>query len=261
MIVGVLALHGDSDVVRACFDWHLNSGVDSLCIALHRPTEQDFEVVEAYRDVVDVVFHVNYPEFDQHLWLEDLRNRAKSKLKLGVNDWFVHFDADEFWSGLEQLQSIPKDVPAVRTQPWVNYMPHDCDEFAFKEVDHFCPTSWIMYDARFCKVATRASSSLKTGMGNHDVGPATKLNFDSSITIDHFPIRTADQYDIKKSQTDSALGFVESADDARCWHWQVWAWHGFSGKEWLRRLTDPQRQLAGGVEPITAEMRQRLLRY
>ena len=99
--------------------------------------------------------------------MDELRRTARNKLNLTQDDWFVHFDADEFWSNLELLKAVPNTAQAVSTNAWVNYLPYSTDEHNFKDVKDYVFSSFMHYGSDLSKVALRATSSLVTTTGNH----------------------------------------------------------------------------------------------
>ena len=266
MILGVLCLHDDADIVESCFRWHLNNGVDKLCIMFHNVTDETKEAIAPFRDEIAVALYSTEKKYNQHVWMDELRRTARNKLNLTQDDWFVHFDADEFWSNLELLKAVPNTAQAVSTNTWVNYLPYSTDEHNFKDVKDYVFSSFMHYGSNLSKVALRATSSLVTTTGNHFavhclprkgngyfIQPTPGLVVCEDILIDHFPLRTFKQFSKK---VEAAKRVVLDPDEKTSWHWKEWATQK-NPMHWYNLVVqgDPEK-----VKPLEDSMKQRLLK-
>jgi len=278
MIAAVLAVHGDADVLEACLRWHLEQGVEQLGLVRHQIREDAAEVLDRYREVIALERTIQTPAYLQHQWLAELREAMGEQLGLGPQDWFIHFDADEFWYGLSQLQEAPKQAVAAKTDLWVNYLPHHPEEFDFSQVSHAdtLRAGLVRYPFQ-AKVAVRAGQGVHTVMGNHalDLPEGRRPDWrtwQSTIGIDHFPLRTLAQMEAKTAQAVGGLQFREGPNDTRCLQWARWVRlqrrcprGGLSkvfGQTFTRKrnLTVWEKQ-GRPARPLREEERQRLCHY
>lgn len=222
MKIGALTIHDDSDILRANFNYHLNNGIDALAVILHQPTDKTVDILEDFKSHILLTDTIDEEAYHQHIWLARIRQKTIDAYALGHNDWFVHFDADEFWSGIEQLDYISDDYIAIKTLPWINYMPFSYDYHSIGKVDYINIDNKQPYTP-LSKICSRAIKGLDTKMGNHMIADHIQGSvINSQITIDHFPIRTFEQFNRKIDRSLKSLKFIKSPNDKRCLHWQQW---------------------------------------
>ena len=267
MIIGVLAVHDDADIIQSSFDYHLHNGVDAFCLALHRPTSEVLKIVDRYSRKLIAVDFIKSKGFDQDIWMQALRQRCKSSLS--SEDWFIHFDADEFWTNLHLLKDVPSQVFGVTTNPWTNYIPHAVDRHVFDQIIQFSPDKFLNYSP-LSKVAMRATAPLRTTMGNHSLLTDDLMEIDSdsgivaplNIDIDHFPLRTLKQFTKKLTQAEVGLQFTQPQAADCCWHWRLWQKFKHNPGSWFNRIISAEelgRRV--NVKPITVAMQERLKKY
>jgi len=231
MKIGLIAVYNDSDILRACFDYHLNNGVDALAVVEHQTTEEARSIINEYKTDILYIDRIEDTTHYQEKWLKNLRQKLITKLKLNQSDWFIHFDSDEFWSGLQQLDEISADYIAVKTKPWINYMPYSTINHSIAKVKYYNIDPRHSYNLNLRKVATRAISGLNTTRGNHHatinnsetwLEPRQQVN--TEIIIDHFPIRTLNQFLKKVDRGGIVTKHFKPRhdDDRRSIHWRSW---------------------------------------
>jgi hypothetical protein len=246
MILGVLTVHDDVDVLEQTLAWHLNHGVSRLGVVLHQTTPEALAILAKFEAEIAAKLPVATPSYMQKEWLAIVRSQMVKTLQLTDQDWFVHFDADERWSGLDCLQRMPAQVWAVQTQPWSNYLPHSPDEFCFAKVTRRDIKPVMDYEP-LVKVAIRACQPVTTTQGNHEAvlvhgKPLPKHRQRvSSIYLDHFPIRTLPQLRRKTCQAANALQYRTDPKDPTGWHWASWL---------ERHRQDPELALVRMFQPL-----------
>jgi hypothetical protein len=242
MILGVLTVHDDVDVLEQTLAWHLNHGVTTLGIVQHQTTPEAQEILRRFESEIAVTLVVPTPSYFQKEWLADVRGQLTATLKLSPADWFIHFDADERWSGLDVLDSLPEQVWAAYTQNWANYLPHSLGEFCFDKITRQdLPDRPVMDYDPLTKVALRACQPVTTTQGNHSAYLSHNKPLPGhrkrrvEIHLDHFPIRTLAQWRRKTCQAENALQYRVDPEDRTGWHWASWL---------EQHKQDPQQALA-----------------
>lgn len=259
MIIGIVSTRNATDILEQTLTWHLNHGVDQLGIVIHLPTEEVVQIVDKFQDVLAARLVVTRPKFVQDQLLDRLRQRIAATRKLQAKDWFVHFDDDERWTGLDCLRDMPAIALAARTTVSTNYAPHSPLEHNFAKITH--------REARqtLPKLALRANYPLTTDQGNHTgywrngakLGP--RRVYTSTIGIDHFPVRTLAQFQRKVTGWDEVLHFRNGPNDPRSTHWVEWLdWHK---QDPVHGLAQKFQQFMTNAQPITAAERLRLEGY
>jgi hypothetical protein len=237
-IVATLLVRNEADVLPAHLSHHAAHGIDAYCAADNGSTDGTLYLL-AYCPLVLSLRHIvsvedGADEYRQAEWVTQLTETAHSL----EPDWLVHLDADEFWSGLETLTSVPAGVPCVRVASY-DHLPEAgrVADASFRREDlprrrpH--PTHY--------KVAHRRIWGARVSFGNHSLDGHEQAPIWPGVVIDHYPVRSYEQFVRKVARGAFVMG-NSGQPFAICSHWRQW---GRALEQ--RRLYEVYYRLCAGV--------------
>ena len=218
-IVMTLLARDEADIVDAMLAFHLNAGVDFVIATDHLSSDGTTEILEQYaRDGVLRLLRETGPDMRQIEWVTRMARLAATEHSA---DWVLNSDADEFWwprcGDLKTvLEAVPPRFGIVRCL-WRNFVPRPEDNVFFAErmTARLALRSPLNQPKNPFhvqqKVIHRASSTVRVGVGNHDVEAdgLVLLRHWYPVEVLHFPLRSAEQcarkYTIAHESRDGSM--------------------------------------------------------
>jgi len=219
-IVMTLLARDEADIVDAMLAFHLNAGVDFVIATDHLSSDGTTEILEQYaRDGVLRLLRETGPDMRQIEWVTRMARLAATEHSA---DWVLNSDADEFWwprcGDLKTvLEAVPPRFGIVRCL-WRNFVPRPEDNVFFAErmTARLALRSPLNQPRNPFhvqqKVIHRASSTVRVGVGNHDVEAdgLVLLRHWYPVEVLHYPLRSADQFARKFTAASESRGGDES---------------------------------------------------
>lgn len=231
MIVATLLVKDEEEILEEWFEHHISQGIDKFIVTNNDSKDKTKKIIDKFSKKIELI--IEEPKFGhyQDLWVTRMAHIA-ANLK---PDWIVHIDADEFWSGFENLKDIPKNITLVMSNNWFNHFPHfeiEKGQFNRSLMPYFsnesgcCSNEKILefheHFATSRKIIHRPSKNILICPGNHRA-----INFEGDIiihkkiNIHHYPIRYFDQFKNKVIRGGEAMkvsGYPEYVNH----HWRRW---------------------------------------
>jgi hypothetical protein len=256
-LVMTLLVRNEADILSTQIEYHLRRGVDFFIATDNLSTDGTRAILEHYRGR-DLLHLIDQPDdnYAQNTWVTAMARMAAIDFQA---DWVINSDADEFWWPENEqrlstvLDRVPRDIDAVQVARR-NFVP-----VAHTEDRHFAACMTVREATSLNalghplppKVCHRAYPDIDVAMGNHQVSRATASVTvgDAPLTIDHFPLRSYQQFCRKISLGGAALernGNL-SPDAVGTWRMLYRKWQRGELEAFYRAQEIPATELESGL--------------
>jgi hypothetical protein len=242
MLVMTLLVRDEIDIVRRNIEFHLAQGVDHIIATDNGSVDGTRDILSEFerRGVVDVLDEPGR-DHSQAEWVTRMALMARDRF--GAR-WLLNADADEFWlapSGDLKCELLAADVDTLVCRrremmfgydsatvvPWPQTLVYRTVSPKRRprlndNLSDPLPYPYL-YFALPPKLLMRAARLRKVGNGNHTAKYEGETKQSSSgVTIYHFPIRSAAQFERKVRRGGQALARNTRLSEGVGWHWRRW---------------------------------------
>lgn len=239
-IVGTILAKNEEDIIAANIEHHINHGVSQIILTDNGSTDNTRKIASKYPEVVEIIDEPG-TDHNQSAWVTRM---ARLACKLNP-DWIVHFDADELWCGLTNLNKI-KEKCVSSTGVYLH--PPRSAFFSLWEMRFYLDFDDITSLPGESKVAHRPDPDIVITHGNHGFENCHDLAHTKNIWRHHFPVRSFNQFVKKGVSGHQAL----LQRNATCERWKLWHDLYFEGKlndlyenickSWSSMIKTPNKQ-------------------
>ncbi len=239
-VVTTLQTQNEADLLVWHLQYHLQLGVDHICVTNHHSTDHSEEVLKAFAGSGKVSYrNESDPAQRQGQWVSEMNRQA---VTVHGADWVIHLDTDEF------LVMDNQDL-----KEWLSGLPTDGLAFWIKRHD-FVPISievlqspllHMIYQKVFStnlkgqplppKAFNRGRPEIQVSNGNHQVfshGEPLANRYVESASLYHFPIRDYLQFE-NKASGGRAWALNENRGPGESYHKLYW--HALQEKQLLKK--------------------------
>lgn len=241
-LVMTLLVKNERDIIETNLDFHLRAGVDHVIVTDNASDDGTRDILEHYGRLPEVtVIDELGNDFSQRRWVTRMARLAVDKLGA---DWIINSDSDEFWfnSG-ESLKSAlmearsPLQICCRRNMvyawnaedrgPWLERAvyratpPHPRPHLADPLRDPL-PTAYFNLDLP-PKAVIGVEGLVSITQGNHLAVFTDPVEPEfSPISVYHYPVRSAEQFEAKIRQGGAAYARNTELPVTAGWHWRRW---------------------------------------
>lgn len=212
-IVATILAKDEEDILDHMIKHHINVGIEAFIVTNNRSSDKTRDIAASYKEVVKI-----FDEMDNtHHQEAHVTKMARYACKLQP-EWIVHFDADEFWSGFEFLDTV-KENGVASTIAYIH--PPVTPEVGFnpQEQRFYLDMKEIQASMEESKVIHRPNENIVIQHGNHWMdnveGPILRTE---EVYRHHYPLRCYQQMVVKAVIGHKAM----ISRGAYCGRWGNW---------------------------------------
>jgi glycosyltransferase involved in cell wall biosynthesis len=209
-IVGTILAKNEEDIIGTNIEHHINQGVTHFIITNNNSTDKTRQIVEKYPEVVEVIDEPG-TNHNQSAWVTRMAHVA---CKLDP-DWIVHFDADELWCGLYNLEKMNGNYIGCTR---MHLHPPVHNTWSLSNMRYYLDFDHISDLPGECKVAHRPDLEIGITHGNHGFAKHYNMIFTNQVWRHHYPIRNLDQF--KRKSFDGHRALLQRG--VICDRWKMW---------------------------------------
>jgi hypothetical protein len=191
-----LLVKNEKELIEANLRWHINSGIDFICVTDNGSTDGTFEIIQ---NIAKEGYPVHVDHYTGEFQQELIVNRMIKILIDKGMDWIINADADEFFVASNLKNTLSKSNCNVIFVKSFNVLPTLTDtsvllstKIVIKSLDDSSNGFFKLHPE---KAIHRSKGYIAVGVGNHDVRISRKsYRYQQDIYILHYYIRDLNHF-------------------------------------------------------------------